>query len=69
MRVAQPAASALGDQHALADDRQVGDLLELAGLGIVLEDERADRHRDVEVAGRRGPCGARLRRCRRAGAL
>ena len=33
VRVAKTAASALRDQHALADVGQIGDLLELAGSG------------------------------------
>ena len=69
VRVAQPAASAFGQQHALADGGEVGDL------------RRARRSRDPSrrsacrpEPGCRDPCrrvrsAARRRRCRRAGAL
>ena len=50
MRVAQSAASALRQQYALSDLGQVGDLIEVAGLRILLEDQRADRHGNLEVA-------------------
>jgi hypothetical protein len=49
MRVAQAAASALGEQHALADLGQVCDRLELAGVGVLGENQRADRNRDLEI--------------------
>ena len=56
MRVAEAAASALGDEHALArpwsDRRTASSSIGL--LGIAHEDERADRHRDLEVVRRRG---------------
>ena len=50
VRVAKPAASALGDQHSLTRHRQVRELFGRSWyLGIVQDDERADRHLDFEV--------------------
>ncbi len=49
VRVAQPAASAFGEPHALADGGEVRHLRELAGLGILRVDQRADGNRDVEI--------------------
>ena len=51
VRVAEAAASALGDEHALADVGQIGELRRATSgmLRIAHEDERADRHGDLEV--------------------
>src|SRR6187401_155264 len=49
MRVTQAAASALGEHHALADDREVGDLQQFSGFRILRIDQRAYRHRDIEI--------------------
>ena len=67
MRVAESAASALRQQHALAHHRQVRDLVELAGLGILPVDQRADGNGDLEIlaaaagAQRAGAVAAALR--------
>lgn len=50
VRVAEATASALGEQHALADLRQIGNRFELAAVGILREDQRADRHGNLEIA-------------------
>ncbi len=49
VRVAQAAASAFREPHALADDGEVRYLRELARLGILRVDQRADRNGDVEI--------------------
>ena len=58
-RVAASAAAALGDEDALALLGEIGEQAQLAVVGILLEDERADRHGDLEIVrGLAGPVGA-----------
>ena len=48
-RVAASAAPALRDEHALAFFREVRHRSDVSAFGILLEDERADRHRDLQI--------------------
>ena len=50
MRVAEATPSALRQQHALADDGEVGGLLLFSRIGVDLENQRADGHGDLEIA-------------------
>ena len=56
-RVAAAAASALGDEHAVALLGEVGRERRSPPSGSLLEDQRADRHLDLEVRGRCSRCG------------
>ena len=55
LRVAPAAVAALGDQHAHAGGRQIGELHDLA-LGTALVDDGADRHLQLDVGA--APAGA-----------